>query len=74
MYYGEVIAILENDNNERVHKVMIWSTASTPPTSMTQVKNVGDDIKLAVGSCFVYPEGGDVHFWMSDESWHKWGG
>lgn len=74
MYYGEVIAILENDQNERVHKVMIWSTVPDPPSSMAQVRNVGDDIQLAVGSSFLYPEGGEVHFWLSDKAWHRWGG
>lgn len=74
MYHGEIMEIIENEHGETVYKVLIWSTVAETPASMAEVDNVGDDIKLAVGSTFMYPDGGEVHFWLSDEIWHKWGG
>lgn len=74
MYYGYVLGSHENEQGITVHQVTIWGTTGTPPTSMSEVENVGDEIKLAVGSSFLYPDGGETHFWLSDEKWHKWGG
>lgn len=74
MYHGYILGSYENERGETVHNVMIWSTVADPPSSMSQVKNIGDDVKLAVGSSFLYPDGGEVQFWLSDEAWHRWGG
>lgn len=74
MYHGEIIETITTEQGETVYKVLIWSTVEDTPASMADVNNLDDDIKLAVGSAFLYPDGGAVHFWLSDDAWHLWNG
>ena len=75
-YYCTSVTPVEDPRKpgERVCNVTVYGLVSTPPADASVIENVGDEVEFAVGSVYLYPDGGETWFWLSDDQWHKWGG